>query len=243
LVQVSDVLSELPELPKIPEGFYVIAGVGWEVGKEATEERVQAGTLLLPRHFHMLVGRDPHEAPGPFFIAVLYFRVTNADEVRLLKILVDGDLDVPQLLESLTEHFPIEDWTRIAIAQVVLRELRVHLGDAATEYSPDHASRGWMKEYFGQGAVLGAPVTQFQAMEIARQADELATAGQRRARITPKHLEAVASVYRSANEEGLPPTQAVAQHFKTSHSTAARWVGMARKRGLLPPTEPGKGKS
>jgi len=35
-----------------------------------------------------------------------------------------------------------------------------------------------------------------------------------------------------------PPT--VAKQFQVSHSTAARWVGMARQRDLLPQTTPGK---
>jgi hypothetical protein len=65
---------------------------------------------------------------------------------------------------------------------------------------------------------------------------------QRRNRITPKHLEEVASVYREAWRAGEHPTIAVQKHFGVSHSTAARWVGQARRKGKLrPPAEGSRG--
>lgn len=54
----------------------------------------------------------------------------------------------------------------------------------------------------------------------------------RRTTVTDDHLSAVAAVYLGAPEK---PTMAVASHFHASHSTAARWVGLARKAGLIPP--------
>jgi hypothetical protein len=62
----------------------------------------------------------------------------------------------------------------------------------------------------------------------------------RRNSVTGKHLGEVVRVYREAFAEGMPPTKAVAEQMGASHSTAARWVGMARKRGLLGPVSPGK---
>jgi hypothetical protein len=62
----------------------------------------------------------------------------------------------------------------------------------------------------------------------------------KRRRITRAFLEEVAKVYR-ANVEGGMPTAAVAEHFGANHSTAARWVGLARNDyGLLPPTSSGR---
>lgn len=58
---------------------------------------------------------------------------------------------------------------------------------------------------------------------------------QRRRRITRELLREVANVYRKAHSEGEPPTAAVAQHFTIAYSTAARWVGEARKAGELGP--------
>jgi hypothetical protein len=54
-----------------------------------------------------------------------------------------------------------------------------------------------------------------------------------RTRVTDSTLQQVAEVYRRAWGAGEPPTLAVANHFYKSHSTAARWVGLARERGYL----------
>ncbi len=65
----------------------------------------------------------------------------------------------------------------------------------------------------------------------------------------PRHLgkewfEEVALIYRDAHARGDPPTLAVAEHFRTSYSTAARWVGRARHEyRLLPKTRAGKARS
>ena len=55
----------------------------------------------------------------------------------------------------------------------------------------------------------------------------------RRNRVTDSLLVEVAEVYRKAWQAGDGPTRAVAEHFHTSHSSAARWVGLARKAGHL----------
>jgi hypothetical protein len=54
-----------------------------------------------------------------------------------------------------------------------------------------------------------------------------------RTRITDSKLQQVAEVYRLAWEAGNPPTAAVEKYFSKSHSTAARWVGLAREQGFL----------
>ncbi|PRY24062.1 hypothetical protein [Pseudosporangium ferrugineum] len=73
-----------------------------------------------------------------------------------------------------------------------------------------------------------------------------ATEVQRRRRVTRELLEQVAQVYRAAFRDGQPPTQAVAETFHVSHSTAGRWVVEARKAGALGPatgTRPGEATS
>lgn len=62
----------------------------------------------------------------------------------------------------------------------------------------------------------------------------------RRNRVTREHLAAVAGVYRDAQEAGAPPTLAVAEHFQVSHSTATRWVNLARKEKFLGAAQKGK---
>lgn len=76
----------------------------------------------------------------------------------------------------------------------------------------------------------------FDAVEVGGTA---ADQPRRRNRITPEHMLAVAKRYANADAKGEPPTRAVAAHFDVPHSTAAKWVGRARKQGLLPAIEGG----
>jgi len=50
----------------------------------------------------------------------------------------------------------------------------------------------------------------------------------------------VADRYRDAAARGLNPRSAIAAAASVSNDVAGRWVREARKRGYLPPTEPGK---
>jgi hypothetical protein len=59
------------------------------------------------------------------------------------------------------------------------------------------------------------------------------TLPQRRRRVTKEILQEAADVYRLAVTDGMPPTLSVAEHFRVSHSTAARWVRRAREIGAL----------
>lgn len=57
---------------------------------------------------------------------------------------------------------------------------------------------------------------------------------------TDDALQQVAGVYRLAYVCGEPPTKTVEQRFKLARSTAGRWISMARKKGYLRETTPGK---
>ena len=50
----------------------------------------------------------------------------------------------------------------------------------------------------------------------------------------------VAIAYRGALAEGLNPRQALMQDTGAKPDSVARWVGEARRRGYLPPAQPGK---
>lgn len=63
--------------------------------------------------------------------------------------------------------------------------------------------------------------------------------GGRRARLGRDHFEAVADVYAEAWKNNEHPRIAVAEHFLTSRSTAARWIQRARDLKLLNDTRPG----
>lgn len=53
----------------------------------------------------------------------------------------------------------------------------------------------------------------------------------------------VARIYRMAQACGYSPTKAVREALGVAESTAAQKVVLARKQGLLPPTEPGKARA
>ena len=78
--------------------------------------------------------------------------------------------------------------------------------------------------------------------ERSRRFKAEAAAGGRRPMYDREHYCKVANVYYRAWRKGDPPTQAVADYFTVSYSTAARWVRECRKpqRGLLGPTRRGK---
>lgn len=57
------------------------------------------------------------------------------------------------------------------------------------------------------------------------------------------HLKRVALVYREAKDRGDSPTMAVMDDQSVAYSTAARYVSLARKDGLLPPTTQGRARS
>lgn len=77
-------------------------------------------------------------------------------------------------------------------------------------------------------------------MEQARAQASGIARPRRRHIVTPEFLEEVAVVYRRSLSAGEPPTVAVEKRWGSSHSTAARWVGMARKAGKLGEGSPGK---
>jgi hypothetical protein len=64
--------------------------------------------------------------------------------------------------------------------------------------------------------------------------------GGRPPKYDPEHFAEVARIYREALGNRKTPTRAVARHFKTSHTAAAKWVAKARELGLLPKTTRGK---
>jgi hypothetical protein len=58
--------------------------------------------------------------------------------------------------------------------------------------------------------------------------------------LTDENLRQVADIYRAADKRGDPPTQKVADVMHVARSTAARWVGKARKQGFLGPALKGR---
>lgn len=229
--------TKLKEFPKIPESMAASPEVEWYSDVEEPEY-VQAGTLLLPRFFRLHIAHTD----SPTWAATLFFKVSESGDIAFRRFTAGG-VEVHEALNLISKVHPIEDWSRIAVAGLVLDELHESVGLPVDAARKDARAR---IELAGAASIpledTGDPldIDRDRTAEIVRESQRMSV---KRVRVTDDHLRAVVVVYKVAAESGLGPTLAVADHFDTSHSTAARWVGMARKRGLLPPTEPGKGKA
>ncbi len=58
--------------------------------------------------------------------------------------------------------------------------------------------------------------------------------------LTDQFLEEVARAYQSAASRGLRPNVALAEQAQAPKRTVEKWVYLARKKGLLPATRPGR---
>lgn len=89
--------------------------------------------------------------------------------------------------------------------------------------------------YIRTGHVPGLEVDRAELRSLA----ERGLKGTRR-RLPPEHFATVAEEYARAVLDDRPPTRAVAERFRTSHSTAAKWVDTARQLDLLQKTKRGQ---
>lgn len=96
---------------------------------------------------------------------------------------------------------------------------------------------------FANHGGVTASRTEFGSEERRADIEGTVRKAQQRRRVTDEHLKEVALVYR-ANKDGHP-IEALRERFggpgrNLGHSTARRWVTLARERGFLPPTTRGK---
>lgn len=174
----------------------------------------KVGRVLLPERFTMTIhwpelndGNSDHG--GALVIA---FEVID-DELQV-RDLWGYKMDVAEWISFFVQEFPPEKWKQFA------KEETVRL--LAIEEVPDEVGRS-----------TAAPALKRGDLRQAERPNEGKQEGRKRHRITTRHLEEVAKIYVNASSRGKPPTMAVADHFSVAHSTAAKWVGRARKAGLL----------
>jgi len=144
----------------------------------------------------------------------LLFRVDN-EEVVLAGAWGSGS-ELPELLDLIRSYRPLQWWKRWTLLRVV-----ADLTERATDL------------------MVSGDVDAFT--ENQNRGLRSVPLNRRRNRITHQHLQEVAEVYRGAWDAGAPPTQAVANHFAVSHSTAAHYVSRAREAGVLRPAKNSRG--
>lgn len=217
-----------------PEGWRFSATPGWSLddpdGGDFLPELIRVGHVLLPQRFYLAAG-TPGMWPSkgsPFpgqddFVVFLHFFVRHG-ELRLMEVRGAG-IDLTKSLGALQGAVPARLWRQIAIREI-------------TEFltSFDEA-QGWPEEYFTPTRTDEWTQTIHEYLAERQQTRSSSDPVKRRNRITEEHLKQVSESYLTADALGLPPTKAVAQDFNTSHSTAAKWVGAARRKGLLPAPE------
>jgi hypothetical protein len=210
IVHLRSVIDETP----LPAGWRALAVPSdWDLGE--AELRIRPVTIdyvTYPDDFFMII-QTPEmmtkDEPTAIFVN---FKASETNGVQLVKIHGMG-ADWVAYLGEVVQKFPPTEWTKRAQSVVVqflqMPEIRKALAAAG-----------------------------FPRPEVESAAGQPIEPGvQRRRKITRAHLEEVAKVYDEALGNDEPPTRAVQQHFAVSHSTAAKWVGAARREHLLPPVE------
>lgn len=204
------------ELTSVPPGWQAIAWpAAWRPDQTEGElDLEQVGYVLLPTRFTLCVvppvdlfkKQDAESDPAAFFIS---FEVVTGE--LICYSIYGPTIDLTKGLEILIKNVPPERWEPLAIAKI-------------TEFLAFEEVRHVPRNV--QQRVASSAVRQFGSTGSQR-------GGKRR--ITIEHLAEVATIYKLAKEEGKPPTRAVQERFSVSHSTAAKWVGAARRENLLPP--------
>lgn len=201
---------------KLPPGWQASAWPsGWNFDEDrdnSCQNMERVGYVLLPAVFHVaLQFPELPRGDSEYASAVLMtFEVVDNDLV--LRELRGCGVDISAWLGYLVQHFPPEEWKPLAVWEMAQflafeekRRARPAVPDAAFTRAYDQV-RGVRPR-----------------------------SGGKRYRITSEHLAGVAGTYEKAVESGEPPTQAVADHYQVAHSTAAKWVGAARRQSHLPP--------
>jgi hypothetical protein len=133
---------------------------------------------------------------------------------------LDGALYVAPLAQEVLRALPLR---RIVAAVAASEPLRQQLEARIDEDVPKVGSDAFRK------ALSGYPHPELPLLQRP--------AGRN---LSDEFYAAVADRYRDAVARGLNPRSAIASAADVSNDVAGRWVREARKRGFLPPTEPGK---
>jgi hypothetical protein len=175
---------------------------------------VRYRNISMPASFEITI--SPAEpSDGADWAAVLLFLVDEGLERIDLRGALSVNVDTDQALDRAKAVRSISSWTQWALVRFAL--------DVYEDQSETPAT-GQLQETWSQFASI---------------------AGYRskrgRDRITNETLARVAQVYREAWAQGENPTAAVATAFDKARSTAATYVGLARKKGYLGPADSSRG--
>lgn len=187
--------------------------VGW--GTDAFSI-AQVGLAAFPRRF-LFVIRTPCMGAG----AIVLDFAARPGSISLSGVRGEG-VDMAAHLAEVIEAWPPVNWEQHAKCEIVQFLAEAHFGET------EHVK-----------AIEAEALPLLAAIGLTDDRNVTAREGHRY-RLTPEHLEDVARVYREATADNRPPGLAVQHHFGVPYSTSAKWVGHARKRGLLPEATRGR---
>lgn len=213
----------------LPPGWHAsVFPDGWdfEHGYYPDPNLKQVGWVLLPERFYMILHwpelKDGRSQQGGAVI-ITFEVLGDALEVRDIS---GVDMDMERWIGHLVQEFPPENWKQFAAFAVT----RLLLSEGSSEVLA-----------LPEGVATAVTEALREGVDLRKRGGSEARVKEdgKRHRITEQHLEDVSRVYVQASQLGNPPTRAVADHFGVAHSTAAKWVGAARRSGLLEPVPKG----
>ena len=211
-----------------PEGVVFRVERGWFMSARARSDfaDVRIGGSDMPEAFEMTVTSTVEP-----WTAHVMFMWTEDKEMQTVGAWATG-AEVHEAMDALRKVAPMSWWKRKCLLTLAIaaaeRRLEDERGPAYSALSEDDKRQ--------DEAVFAHLVQSIQAAAAI-------PVTRRRNRVTPQLLAEVAQVYRKSwqDPDSTGPTKAVAAHFQVSHSTAARWVGLARHGGQLGPADGSRG--
>lgn len=202
-----------------PSGFEMSIHAGAGSAMSATQTMSTDFRGVAVYNWFTLRLRRIADNTKPEFRAELVYR-TLTDRVVLTAIIVEPlQLEVDEALAELRSVRTLDWWKRYALTAIADKFTR-------EVFDPNGP---YVLAEDNQAVEVAAVRLATSSMPLARRSN----------RIDDKHLDEVARIYTEAWKANRNPTQAVEQGFRTTYSTAARWVGLARKGGKLgPPVGP-----
>ncbi|MFF1702571.1 hypothetical protein [Streptomyces sp. NPDC058252] len=237
-----------------PEGWY-FAAFPWHAMDDIPElpKLVPVGPVLLPEFFHLVIatketwdgrGSTPTDYSNMESRMNLFlnFQVWE-DQVEMVEA-TTAWRDISTVFEQVRKVVPSKRWKSIGINYMTRYLTRFMEAGGRPDADPARGV-GWHwpnetpgaspYEFRPKEAVAWLDKLQERAAEAYATARDRPSPRKKRTRITDEFLNEVTNVYRMAENSELPPTREVANYYKAPHSTAAKWVAAARKKGLLPP--------
>lgn len=211
-----------------PDDYITFVSRGWTVvpGDSTEVPDVQIGAATYPKRFETYVTSSADD----FACLVMFLSDTVSNGIRLVGV-VSPTMDTDEAIERISSVRPLAWWKQQGI-----------LGLAFPK-EDDRPAADDKRELIGRIFELDTEENARTEVskEYARERHPSRTLTQSRRRMSDGFSEEIAGVYRAAWNAGENPTQAVARHYGKPYSTAARWVGEARKRGHLGPADGSRG--